>query len=176
MSLANALRILEMRQDSTGSKIRFHYLTPVRIPAGKVRALLTQLLGDYGKVPLTINYIFCTDRYLLRLNRGYLKHNTLTDIITFDLSNSKVEVIADVFISAERVRANAAGLALPFSKEILRVIIHGALHLVGLKDKSKSEVVAMRSAEDRYLSLLLPSSVPRITVSERNKVQGRSRQ
>ncbi len=154
MSLANALRILEMRQIKGDSAIRFHYLVPARIPAGKARKLVGRVFKDYGKLPLAINYIFCSDKYLLEINQKYLNHNTLTDIITFDISDSPAEVIADIYISAERVRENASKLEVSLSAEVLRVIIHGALHLVGFRDKTRSEKAKMRAAEDKYLKLI----------------------
>ena len=163
MSLAIALRILEMQQSKGKSAIRFHYMVPVRIPAGKIRWLVSRLFKEFGKSASAVNYVFCGDDTLLRINRQYLHHDTLTDIITFDLSDSFSEVVADIYISVERVRDNASGLSVPFSRELERVIIHGALHLVGFKDKTKGEKAKIRSAEDKYLVLLKNANVPRET-------------
>jgi probable rRNA maturation factor len=99
-----------------------------------------------------INYIFCSDQYLLSLNQGYLKHNTLTDIITFDYSDSR-QLEGEIYISVERVLDNSKKLKVEFTHELSRVIIHGVLHLCGYKDKNPSEKVVMRKKEDRYLSL-----------------------
>ena len=101
-----------------------------------------------------INYIFCEDNYLLKKNQEYLKHNTLTDIITFDYSQGN-KLSADIFISVERVKENAVIFAVSFEQELKRVIIHGILHLMGYKDKSEEESKIMRSKEDFYLSKLI---------------------
>ena len=167
MSLANALRILEMRQTKGKSPIQFHYIVPARISAGKMRLLLTSLFKVHGKRPSAVNYVFCSDKYLLKINQEYLNHDTLTDIITFDLSDSPAEVVADIYISVERVRENATGLGISFSAELRRVIIHGALHLVGFKDKTRSERARIRSAEDNYLSLFESTNVPRETKAKK---------
>jgi rRNA maturation RNase YbeY len=91
-----------------------------------------------------INYIFCDDEYLLKKNQDFLNHDTLTDIITFDYSEEN-KLSADIFISIERVKENALIFAVPFEKELKRVIIHGILHLIGYKDKSEEEAKTMRS-------------------------------
>jgi probable rRNA maturation factor len=101
-----------------------------------------------------ITYIFCDDEYLLKKNQEYLQHDTLTDIITFDYSEEN-KLSADIFISVERVKENALIFAVPFEKEIKRVIIHGVLHLIGYKDKSEDEAQEMRNKEDFYLSKIL---------------------
>jgi rRNA maturation RNase YbeY len=101
-----------------------------------------------------ITYIFCDDEYLLKKNQEYLQHDTLTDIITFDYSEENT-LSADIFISVERVKENALIFAVPFEKEIKRVIIHGVLHLIGYKDKSEDEAQEMRNKEDFYLSKIL---------------------
>jgi len=101
----------------------------------------------------TFNYIFCSDKYLLRLNKQYLKHNTLTDIITFDTSTSSGSLSADIYISIQRVQENAETFESGFSTELRRVLIHGALHLMGYSDKSAAQKSIMRKKEDAYLSL-----------------------
>ena len=100
-----------------------------------------------------LNFIFCSDEYLLGINRQYLKHKTLTDIITFDYSEIDGPIEGDVFISIERVKANAKELVTEFDEEIHRVLIHGVLHLIGYSDKSVREKSRMRKKEDAYLSL-----------------------
>lgn len=99
-----------------------------------------------------INYIFCDDKYLLKKNIKYLKHNTLTDIISFDYSLGDV-ISGDIFISIERVEENAKDLSIEFGDELNRVMIHGVLHYCGYKDKTREEKKLMRSKEDYYLSL-----------------------
>ena len=103
------------------------------------------VLGD-------VNYIFCDDKYLLEKNIKYLKHNTLTDIISFDYTEGDI-ISGDIYISVERVEENAKELSIPFLDELHRVMVHGILHYCGYKDKLKSEINEMRSKEDYYLSL-----------------------
>ncbi len=112
----------------------------------EVIAMEKATLGD-------LNYIFCTDPYLLNLNKKYLNHNTLTDIITFS-NNEDVKLISgDIYISIDRVKENSNHLNIPFDEELHRVIIHGVLHLLGYGDKKPSEIVQMRKKEEAYLSL-----------------------
>jgi probable rRNA maturation factor len=99
-----------------------------------------------------INYIFCDDDYLLDININILKHNTLTDIISFDYTLGTV-ISGDVYISYERVRENAEKLAVIFEDELHRVMIHGLLHYCGYQDKTEADKQMMRSKEDYYLSL-----------------------
>ena len=100
-----------------------------------------------------INYIFCSDNYLLKLNQSFLGHNTFTDIITFDNSEGVESLSGEIYISIERVRENSLKYESPFEEEINRVMIHGILHLCGYKDKKPSEVSLMRKKESIYLSL-----------------------
>ncbi len=99
-----------------------------------------------------INYIFCDDEYLIKLNIKHLKHNTLTDIISFDETLGKL-VSGDIFISIERVKKNAKEFNVSFKDELHRVMIHGILHFCGYNDKTKEEKQLMREKEDYYLSL-----------------------
>jgi probable rRNA maturation factor len=102
---------------------------------------------------ISINYIFCSDSYLLTLNQDYLQHKTLTDIITFDYSQ-KSNLEGEIYISIQRVKENAEIFHRPFTEELHRVIIHGLLHMVGYGDKSAVEKVQMRKKEEACLSLL----------------------
>ena len=106
-----------------------------------------------GKLPGDINYIFCSDNYLYKMNVEHLQHDTYTDIITFNYCEAGV-ISSDIFISIERVRENAIFFKSSFSKELHRVIIHGILHLVGYDDKNEEDRITMRAKEDFYLSLL----------------------
>ena len=99
-----------------------------------------------------INFIFGDDEYLLKLNVKYLKHNSLTDIISFDYSLGKM-VSGDIFISIERIIENALKYKVNVDDELHRVIIHGILHFCGYKDKTKEDKLLMRKKEDYYLSL-----------------------
>ena len=102
-----------------------------------------------------LNYIFCSDDYLLSINQKYLDHDTYTDIITFDNRETEEKVIeSDIFISIDRVKENAEKLGISFDNELARVMAHGLLHLVGFKDKTESEKTKMREAENEALSRL----------------------
>ena len=99
-----------------------------------------------------LNFIFCSDSYLLNINQQYLKHDTYTDIITFDNSDTEQEIAGDIFISLERIRENAKELDVNEKDELHRVMIHGTLHLLGYPDKDKSAKSLMTEKEDLYLS------------------------
>jgi rRNA maturation RNase YbeY len=98
-----------------------------------------------------LNYIFCSDEYLLEMNVSYLNHDTLTDIITFDNSETEGLIVGDIFISIDRVQENATTFEVEFTDELHRVMVHGALHLLGYKDKKKAEKEKMREKENYYL-------------------------
>lgn len=100
-----------------------------------------------------INYVFCSDAYLLTLNQGFLRHNTLTDIITFDHTEDPSFLEGEIYISIERVKENAKKYQVPFDEELSRVMIHGILHLLGYKDKKPAEKALMRKKEEASLSL-----------------------
>ncbi len=113
-----------------------------------------QLLFKKEKKALSfITYVFCSDEFLLQMNRDFLQHDYYTDIITFGLSEKGEPVEAEVYISLDRVKENAKGLGITYKEEILRVVFHGALHLCGYKDKKKSEITLMREKEAYYLRL-----------------------
>jgi probable rRNA maturation factor len=107
--------------------------------------------SEKGKLAV-INFIFCSDKYLKRVNLEYLAHDTFTDIITFDYSDSN-GIQGDVFISIERVKENAQKFETNFDEELHRVMVHGILHLLGYSDKTKAAKSLMRKKEDAYLSL-----------------------
>ena len=121
--------------------IQFHYLVPAFFFPRRngLKSFLLKQLKKEGKGVEAINYIFCDDAYLLQVNQQYLNHNTHTDIITFELSPKGQPLIADIYISVERVKENAAAFHTSFIKELHRVIFHGALHLAGYKDKKVEE-------------------------------------
>ncbi|WP_100610493.1 rRNA maturation RNase YbeY [Confluentibacter lentus] len=101
-----------------------------------------------------INYIFCDDEYLFKLNVEFLNHDTLTDIISFDYSIGKI-IQGDIFISVERVRDNASDFKVSFLDELHRVMVHGVLHYCGYKDKSLEDESMMRAKENHYLKQLV---------------------
>jgi len=136
-------------------KISFFYEeTNFTLPqANKLKAWLKSIIQREEFELELINYIFCSDEYLLSLNVEYLNHDTYTDIITFDYTEG-VQLEGDVYISVDRVNENAAQLNVSFNQEINRVMVHGLLHMMGYKDKSPSQKNQMRSKEDSCLSLL----------------------
>ncbi|MCK5782242.1 MAG: rRNA maturation RNase YbeY [Flavobacteriales bacterium] len=113
---------------------------------------ISKCIVDFGKEEGELQYIFCDDAYLIKLNVEFLQHDTLTDIISFDYVMGDL-ISGDIFISIERVRENAMDLGLSFSEELDRVLIHGVLHYIGFKDKTEDEAKLMRSKEDYCLSL-----------------------
>lgn len=100
-----------------------------------------------------LNYVFCSDEYLLEINKEYLDHDYFTDIITFDNSEEDKQLEGDIYISVDRVRENAATFHTDFDTEMRRVLIHGLLHLAGHEDSSEALKTAMRAKEDEYLRL-----------------------
>lgn len=114
---------------------------------------IQEVISNYNKKEGDIVYVFCDDNYLHKLNVSFLNHDTLTDIITFD--NSLGDIIhGEIYISIDRVKENAVHFNSSFLNELHRVIIHGVLHLCGLKDKTEKEEIVMRNAEDTALTLL----------------------
>lgn len=123
----------------------------------KVRQWLTTVAKKEGAQIAELNYIFCSDNYLLDLNKKHLNHNTLTDIITFDtaVTSSVVEkqITGDIFISIERITENAEKFNVSREHELHRVMVHGLLHLLGYKDKKPADKAQMTDKEDFYLKL-----------------------
>jgi probable rRNA maturation factor len=119
----------------------------------KIRKWITQTISNEGKTLQELNFIFCSDDYLLKINREYLKHDTFTDIITFDNSEDSAQINGDIFISIDRIRDNAKDFKVSESNELHRVMIHGTLHLLGYRDKTKQEKSVMTEKEDKYLSV-----------------------
>ena len=109
------------------------------------------IIKKEGKRIESLNFIFCSDKTLLEINRKYLKHDFYTDIITFDLSETKT-IQAEIYISIDRVRENSMKLGEYFKSELLRVIFHGVLHLCGYNDKNKVEKKEIREKEDYFLN------------------------
>jgi len=98
-----------------------------------------------------LHYIFCTDDYLLDINKKFLRHNTLTDIITFNMSDTPAALQGEIYISTDRVRENAGIFSTGYNHELHRVIFHGALHLCGFGDKRQEEQAEMRRREEEAL-------------------------
>jgi rRNA maturation RNase YbeY len=113
---------------------------------------ISKVIVSEGKKEGDINYIFCDDNYLHKLNIEYLEHDTLTDVISFDYSVGN-ELHGDIFISVERVADNATDFGVTFADELKRVVVHGVLHYCGYKDKSPEEESIMRSKEEEKISM-----------------------
>lgn len=119
----------------------------------EVKAWLEAVAEHYDKHIGTLCYEFCTDERILSVNREFLDHDYYTDIITFDYTKGR-RLGADIVLSLDTVASNAEMLGTPYSEELHRVIVHGLLHLVGLKDKTDEDATKMRAAEDEALALL----------------------
>ncbi len=136
-------------------KIRFHFLRPGNFFRDRTimkRFLL--ILFKKEKINLSyLNYIFCSDKDLLDINQKYLHHDYYTDTITFVLSEAGEPVIADIYISIDRIKENAVSFNASMGQELKRVIFHGALHICGYKDKKNRDIFLMRKMEEKYLSL-----------------------
>ena len=117
----------------------------------QVRSWLETVIDTEDKIVGDIQYIFCDDEYLHKLNVDFLNHDTLTDVISFDYSEGSI-ISGDIYISIERVRENAVDFKTGFKDELRRVMVHGILHYCGYKDKSAEDVILMREKEDYYLS------------------------
>jgi rRNA maturation RNase YbeY len=134
--------------------IEFNYETNFQLHTeSSLRSWILSCIEKEGFKVGEINYIFCDDAYLHQLNVEFLNHDTLTDIISFDNTVGKI-IGGDIFISVERVKENATTFAVLFDDELHRVLIHGVLHYMGLKDKSEEDKATMRSKENECLSLL----------------------
>ena len=132
--------------------VRFHFLSVCILQ--RRRVLKTFILSVFKKqgVPLEeLNVIFCDDEYLLDLNHRFLKHDFYTDILSFPLSRSNQPLVAEIYISVDRVRDNALSGETTFKEEIHRVIFHGVLHFCGYKDKTTRDIKPMRAMENQYL-------------------------
>lgn len=135
------------------NRVKFHFLVSnfSLQNRSQLKLFITELFKKEGLTVAHINYIFCSDKYLLQLNKNYLKHNTYTDIITFPFSSEREAVLSDIYISVDRVKENAADFYQSFKEELHRVILHGALHLCGYKDKTLGDKKIMREKEAYYL-------------------------
>ena len=140
---------------STQSPIRFFFENKSVSLRNRTRlkAFIKSIFKQEGKSVESLNYIFCSDKRILEINRQFLNHDYYTDIITFDLSES-AQIAAEIYISLDRVRDNAKTQATTLQSELHRVIFHGALHLCGYGDKTKAEVRVMRRKEEECLRKL----------------------
>ncbi len=135
--------------------VHFYFLAPSPLKERtKLKHFIESIFAKESKPFASLNIIFCSDDYLLGINKQYLQHDYFTDIITFDLAGSpKMPAEGEIYISVDRVAENATKLKVNFSVELRRIIFHGVLHLCGYKDKSGPQKKRMTSKEDEYLSL-----------------------
>jgi probable rRNA maturation factor len=134
--------------------INFNYETAFSLDnEAQLFEWIVGVISSEGRKLEEVNYIFCDDAYLLKLNVEFLNHDTLTDIISFDYSVGKI-IQGDIFISVERVAENAHDFNVSLHEELQRVMVHGVLHYCGYKDKSESDSKLMRQKEEHYLKQL----------------------
>ena len=134
--------------------IQFNFLEPISLAdRTRLKRFIASLFKKEKKALAGLNYIFCSDEYLLEINRQFLHHDYYTDIITFDLSEANHPINAEIYISVDRVKENAAQFGDSVKRELHRVIFHGALHLCGYGDKTGREEKIMRGKEETYLTL-----------------------
>jgi len=141
---------------ATSKKTKVHFFShdiPTRLKnASNLKHFIESIFKKETQTLDSINYIFCSDRILLEINKKYLNHDFYTDVITFDLSPNNKAISAEVYISIERIRDNAKQLGLSIKSELHRVLFHAALHLCGYNDKKKKEKEIMRKMENELLS------------------------
>lgn len=121
----------------------------------KYKAWLGEIMQIHNFELRELNYIFCSDEYLLNINREYLDHDYYTDIITFDNSEEEGLIEGDIFVSIDRIKDNAKEFNVEFAKELTRVLAHGLLHLIGFGDKEENEISEMRKQEDIAIQKLI---------------------
>lgn len=135
--------------------VHFHFLKGSNSFSSRtqLKSFIISLFKKERKRLGSIHYIFCSDDYLLEINRQHLQHDYYTDIITFGLSEPGQPINAEIYVSLDRVRDNAHHFQVALKEELHRVIFHGALHLCGYKDKKPKDQECMRKMEDKYLRL-----------------------
>ncbi len=140
------------------SKAAIHFFTEEITFTLKHKTIIRSWLRDTiyaeGYVLEELNFIFCSDEYLLGINQQYLNHDTYTDVITFDNSEAAKTIVSDIFISIDRIKENAKTFNHEFMHELCRVMVHGTLHLLGYPDKGKVAKKIMTEKEDFYLAKL----------------------
>lgn len=138
-------------------KIKFFFIQKTSLAErGRLKIFIERVFRQEGKKLGGLNYVFCSDKELLKINRDFLKHDYYTDIITFDLTEPGQPMQAEIHISVDRVRENARDLGVSFKSELHRVIFHGVLHLCGYRDKTKREQEDIRNKENICLRRYFP--------------------
>jgi probable rRNA maturation factor len=150
-----SIRFIIFKNDMKKSapSIRFHFQTPCSLAnRTALKVFIVSIFRKEKKLLSGLDIVFCNDEYLLTLNQRFLRHNFYTDILGFPLSSPGDPITAEIYISVDRVRDNAANLQESLKEELHRVIFHGILHLCGHKDKSKADILNMRALEGKYLN------------------------
>jgi rRNA maturation RNase YbeY len=132
----------------------YHNTTPLLQNKLLVKSAIARIFAEEKVAFRSLSFIFCTDEFLLKLNQEYLNHDTLTDILTFNLEASSLPIVGEIYISVERVEENSVNLGVPLIQELYRVMIHGVLHLCGYKDHTPAQKALMRKKEDYYLTFV----------------------
>ena len=138
------------------NSISFHNegVKPKTPPKGLLKAWIKEFVTNHSKKVGEIAFVFCDDEKILEVNRNFLQHDYYTDIITFDYCEGAV-VSGDIYISVERVQENAVVHEVEYNTELLRVLAHGVLHLIGFQDKEENKKIEMTKNEDLCISLFL---------------------
>ena len=123
----------------------------------QLKSFLEKQIKKEGLIIEHLQYVFCSDKFLLQINKDFLQHDYYTDIISFDLSETKGKLIGEVYISVDRVKDNAKTHKTSIKEELLRVIFHGALHFCGYKDKKPADSKLMRQMEDKWIRSYIKS-------------------
>lgn len=141
---------------ATSKKTKIHFFShDIRLPlknTANLKHFIESIFKDERQNLESVNYVFCSDKAILEMNRRYLEHDFYTDVITFDLSQNNKATLGEVYISIERVRDNARQLGLSLKSELHRVLFHAALHLCGYNDKKKKDKEIMRKKEEELLN------------------------
>lgn len=133
--------------------IEFHFETDFHLKKAKEhKDWIKTICASEGFTIGELNFIFCNDSYLLEINQKYLQHDTYTDIITFDYTEGN-KISGDIYISVDRVKENSTIYAVSFNNELLRVLSHGVLHLIGYKDKKEEQILEMRLKEEEKIKM-----------------------
>jgi rRNA maturation RNase YbeY len=143
----------EAEENDTGIFFTCHDVDLDTLDADAWSTWIKEVIAEEGYELTRIDYIFCSDEFLLEVNRTHLDHDFYTDIITFPLNANPI--IAEIYISIERVKENATSYSVPFQDELLRVIIHGILHLCGYDDHEETDIAFIRKREEYYLKKLV---------------------
>ncbi len=135
-----------------GPVINFHFQKPCTLrERQRLKEFIRGIFKSYRRKVNSLDIIFCSDKYVLGINREYLKHDYFTDIITFNLSDPGAPISGEIYISVDRVKENARTVGVSFTNELRRVIFHGVLHLCGLDDSTPAQKERMRKQENKHL-------------------------